>query len=379
MKRTEWQKLKVDNTEETGFEADNNKFSGLNFIYQFVGANNSKLACGATPFKNGAHQLGTKKKNEQHLTSGYRFTLTNLASMYEEVLSDCEAMAICKRLNPNVEVPEVVDLIQQIDEMLQCDKTEKTVTIDDNGTLSVMKLDSQETCKVIMNGELAGCDFKWEFKPTKTDPFTFYSTITEPAVGCLTLLLRNQSRLVQLLEAKDQEILDYTLNGAVLSRKSLQTTFFDPKKEALTTPSNFTKADMLDGLQSPEYSEALKIFRASDQTTDVFIAPVAPKMAKTDLDNLPVDSLTGCVIRKRSHIQVSSTASVMKGPKPMQASQKISNSTSEEKSLDFSDKMLEHDSSFQQSPQASCSSSQVKKTRASKRSANASKNLLKKL
>lgn len=46
-------------------------------------------------------------------------------------------MAICKRLNPNVEVPEVVDLIQQIDEMLQCDKTEKTVTIDDNGTLSV--------------------------------------------------------------------------------------------------------------------------------------------------------------------------------------------------------------------------------------------------
>ena len=58
MKRTEWQKLKVDNTEETGFEADNNKFSGLNFIYQFVGANNSKLACGATPYKNGAHQLG---------------------------------------------------------------------------------------------------------------------------------------------------------------------------------------------------------------------------------------------------------------------------------------------------------------------------------
>jgi hypothetical protein len=46
-------------------------------------------------------------------------------------------MAICKRLNPNVEVPEVADLIQQIDEMLQCDKTEKTVTIDDNGTLSV--------------------------------------------------------------------------------------------------------------------------------------------------------------------------------------------------------------------------------------------------
>ena len=240
-------------------------------------------------------------------------------------------------------------------------------------------LASKETCKVIMNGELAGCDFKWEFKPTKTDPITFYNTITEPMVGCLTLLLRNQSRLVQLLEAKDQEILDYTLNGAVLSRKSLQTTIFDPKKEALTTPSNFTKADVLDGLQSPEYSEALKIFRASDQTKDVFLAPVAPKMTTADLDNPSIDTLTGCVIRKRSHIQLSSTASVMKGPKPMQASQKISNSTSEDKSHDISNKMLEEDSSLQHSQQASCSSPQVKKTRASRRSANASKNLLKKL
>ncbi len=46
-------------------------------------------------------------------------------------------MAICKRLNPNVEVPEVVDLIQQIEEMLESDKTEKTIAINENGTSSV--------------------------------------------------------------------------------------------------------------------------------------------------------------------------------------------------------------------------------------------------
>ena len=46
-------------------------------------------------------------------------------------------MAICKTLNPNVEVPEVSDLIQQINEMLESDNTEKTVAINENGSSGV--------------------------------------------------------------------------------------------------------------------------------------------------------------------------------------------------------------------------------------------------
>ena len=48
-------------------------------------------------------------------------------------------MAICKRLNPSVEVPEVGDLIQQIDEMLESDKTERVVVIkeDNSSTVSI--------------------------------------------------------------------------------------------------------------------------------------------------------------------------------------------------------------------------------------------------
>ena len=87
-----------------------------------------------------------------------------------------------------------------------------------------------------MNGELAGCDFKWEFSAGRSSQNKFYEKITEPFIGCLSLLLQNQTRLIQLLEAKDQEIQDYTLNGAVLSRKSLQTTIFDSKKGALAIP-----------------------------------------------------------------------------------------------------------------------------------------------
>ena len=48
-------------------------------------------------------------------------------------------MEMCKRLNPNLEVPEVIDLIQQIELMLQSDTTERTMLFKENrqGNVSV--------------------------------------------------------------------------------------------------------------------------------------------------------------------------------------------------------------------------------------------------
>ena len=58
MKRAEWQKLKTDNAEESSLKGHNNKLSNLSFIYQFIGANNSKQGCRTTHLKNGTQQLG---------------------------------------------------------------------------------------------------------------------------------------------------------------------------------------------------------------------------------------------------------------------------------------------------------------------------------
>ena len=41
-------------------------------------------------------------------------------------------MEMCKRLNPNVEVPDVTDLIQQLELMLQSDTTERKLLFNDN-------------------------------------------------------------------------------------------------------------------------------------------------------------------------------------------------------------------------------------------------------
>ena len=48
-------------------------------------------------------------------------------------------MEMCKRLNPNLEVPEVIDLIKQIELMLQSDETQRTMFFkeSDKGEVSV--------------------------------------------------------------------------------------------------------------------------------------------------------------------------------------------------------------------------------------------------
>ena len=43
-----------------------------------------------------------------------------------------QVMEMCKRLNPNIEVPDVTDLIQQLELMLQSDTTERKLFFNDN-------------------------------------------------------------------------------------------------------------------------------------------------------------------------------------------------------------------------------------------------------
>ena len=219
-----------------------------------------------------------------------------------------------------------------------------------------------------MNGELAGCEFKWEFSPILTDPMNLYTRLTEPIIGLSRVLLRNQSRLVQLLEAKDQEIQDYTLNGAVLSRKSLQTTIFDPK-EALIIPPNFQRKDVIAGLVSTEYSEALKILQDTDQRPNTFTVPVPPanpKISSTTLDKKPLESLSISNNNKKTNSSASSTASLMKAPKPMHEIQR---------DLVEGSQILPGCSEVNKIVTDNCTSPQAKRTKSSSRS----KNLLKKL
>ena len=67
----------------------------------------------------------------------------------------------------------------------------------------------------------------------------------------------------------------------------------------------------------------------------------------------------------------------MKGPKPLQASQKSTQSQSTEHSNEVPQKMPEEELLNQSQPD-NCSSPQIKRTRSTRRAANASKNLLKK-
>ena len=234
-----------------------------------------------------------------------------------------------------------------------------------------------EGCQVIMNGELAGCDFKWEFHLKRADPFRFYKMVTEPTVGCLSLLIQNQSRLIQLLEAKDQEIQDYTLNGAVLSRKSLQTTIFSSKKGALVIPPTPPGIDLLAVLRSPAYADALEVFDKNKHETNVFLSPDRPTATESNSGNRVTSgnanaASSNAVIRKRGHTASSAIASAVKGPKPMQANKQQSQVENHDKSQEQCSTTPQPESSSKTPEKAS---SPAKRTRASKNA----KTLLKKL
>ena len=55
-------------------------------------------------------------------------------------------MEMCKRLNPSIEVPEVKDLVQQLELMLHSDTTVRTVRFKNNLNIDVSKLLLKPVC-----------------------------------------------------------------------------------------------------------------------------------------------------------------------------------------------------------------------------------------
>ena len=103
-------------------------------------------------------------------------------------------------------------------------------------------------------------------------------------------------------------------------------------------------------------------------------------MSKSDMDSTKMGKANsaagGNTIRKRGHMSASTTASVMKAPKPLHASQRPTQLTSEDKSQNSVQKSQNSSNATQQHDQEK-SPGPVKRTRPAR--ASASKNLLKKL
>merc|ERR1712223_1654018 len=74
----------------------------------------------------------TKDDNEND-DIGYLIRITNLISLYEEKLSSHDIFQLCTKLNPKVEVPEIIDLIEYLDEVLKSESTVKNVTLINSG------------------------------------------------------------------------------------------------------------------------------------------------------------------------------------------------------------------------------------------------------
>jgi len=255
---------------------------------------------------------------------GYLIRITNLISLYEERLSSHDIFQLCTKLNPNVEVPEIVDVIEHLDEMLESKSNAKNVILSDSGKISDnYSYRSQSSCKLTMIGEISGYEFRWEFTLKLLDPVTFYYGLTKPAITVLTLLIENQSNLINIIESKDKEIQNYIENGAELSRKTLKTNEFKREKDSFCLPSSFQGLSISNGITSSKFNQVLKAYQIKQ--LDGYSLSQQTQLQSDNEDFTEIKSQFLCTqnerLKKPQKVSSLSTASQMKAPKPIQSSQ----------------------------------------------------------
>jgi len=159
----------------------------------------------------------------------YDIMVSNGYQLLKESLTEEQFREKCKMFNPNIEA-NCGSLLTHLENGLFNGVENKSLNVavrDDVWDISLK-------FKV-----LSSIPFIWTFSLHMCTTEEISNTLFDPTYVMLNELLRRQQELYILLEKKDREIQDYRDNGAVITRKHLQTLPFDRK--AFENVSNLNK------------------------------------------------------------------------------------------------------------------------------------------
>ncbi len=186
---------------------------------------------------------------------GYQLRLTNAASAFQERLSSDQVQDRCGRINPAVEA-DSDDLVEEIQQLMS-----------DGTTHLKLRKEGENALELEVAGKLFGYDFRWNFATKKEEDA--FDSVLRPALKCISLLLEQRRKLVDIIRAKDLELLDFEQAGHSLTRKNLKTPKFDMKKDGLSRLSA-AKPDpeLVRMLASDEYREVQRAAEEMGAATD---------------------------------------------------------------------------------------------------------------
>lgn len=142
------------------------------------------------------------------------------------ILSDCiriwfekvkaeEIIERCKKENPVFEADDAT-FISHVLSLMKSENPDIVRSVSENEEMLILKLQTT----------LEGIKFKFSFMLDKGTPEFFYDNITRPVLTVVQELQTRENTLCSLLAKKDIEINEYKMNGAQITRKTVETPTF---------------------------------------------------------------------------------------------------------------------------------------------------------
>lgn len=147
---------------------------------------------------------------------------------YEQLDGDEKFDKKCKVFNPNIEA-SAFSMIEELSKSFEeCLKTSK------------LDLQTEDyKIQIHMKSKLkAGIPFKWIFVFQEAPQDFVWKHVVQPLTIISNELYRRQQELSYMLERKDREIQDYKDQGTSVSRKHLETPYFDRPEYQRTSTAN---------------------------------------------------------------------------------------------------------------------------------------------
>ncbi|XP_072174055.1 non-homologous end-joining factor 1-like [Diadema setosum] len=171
---------------------------------------------------------GTSLMVKSHFSdSSYTVLVYDYASVWQEECSaDC-VQTRAKECNPNVEAP-ISKLLQHLGELLgEPQKSAKYSLSYPHQRQGDRRLG---TLIVKVASKLAqGVPFSWDLSLLRASDEVASTHLTIPLLTLVSELMRRERELQRLMKRKDEEIEDYKMSGAKISRKHKLTQVFDGK------------------------------------------------------------------------------------------------------------------------------------------------------
>lgn len=169
------------------------------------------------------HRTGHYLLRLEALDSNVKILLTNTQLLWHTSLSKDDIVGLAKSQNTAMEASDErflsasLELLHHGQENLTCQSAEDGRTA---------------TC--VFKTSLQDFSFSLSVELEQADIQQYYREITLPLLTTIHHYQREQEELMKLIQRKDEEIAEYKLAGATLSRKGIATKFFN-KEEFLKT------------------------------------------------------------------------------------------------------------------------------------------------